>query len=177
MQMPTSRHKKTVFESLEEWNRERMLSFDRHNMEPYLAPAGDDIEVEVVSLVTGKPKTLAKLSGLATYSEVFGGFDEEIKGRNVTGHHVMLAALDTSSRKDVVEMAVPWIFYEQKSDAGSPLAWKSTGYSTLRWAAKKSEEEAGSEYEERSNWQIVDYRVNLMANSKDNVTGGLDYDT
>merc|ERR1719414_2001876 len=68
-------------------------------------------------MVTGISRTLARLSGLADYSKVFGGFDEEIKGRNVTGHHVMLAALDTSSSKSkgVVEMAVPWIFYEQES--------------------------------------------------------------
>jgi len=45
------------------WNQERMLSFDHHSMGPYLAPAGDHIEVEVVSMVTGKHKTLAELTG------------------------------------------------------------------------------------------------------------------
>merc|ERR1712179_891541 len=84
MQMPIPQCKKTLFKSLEEWYKERMLGFDRHNMEKYLASSANDIKVEIVSMVSGNPKTLVKLSGLAEYSKVFGGFDEEIKGRNVT---------------------------------------------------------------------------------------------
>ena len=62
-------------------------------------------------------------AGIAEYENVFRGFDEEIKRLNVTvgwkrhqyhhNHHVqryhaMMAALDTSSNKDLVEMTVPW---------------------------------------------------------------------
>jgi len=90
----------------------------------------------------------------------------------------MLAALDTSSSTDLVEMVVPWIFHEQEEAAGwlagSTLVWKSSGYSTLTWAPRDG---ADHSREERTAWQITNYRVVLLANSPDNVTGGLDYDT
>ena len=96
-------------------------------------------QVEVLSMVTGKPKTLAKLSGSKsdkTYicpkmqalpimpkslevstkrsRDGMWRWVENITSHHcndrhcVQGHHVMLAALDTSSSKDLVEMAVPW---------------------------------------------------------------------
>ena len=96
-------------------------------------------QVEVLSMVTGKPKTLAKLSGSKsdkTYicpkmqavpimpkslvvstkrsRDGMWRWVENITSHHcndrhrVQGHHAMLPALDTSSSKDLVEMALPW---------------------------------------------------------------------
>ena len=176
MASPHSPFSQSLVHTLESWNKARMASFDNHDMANYLEPAGKDIDVEVISeLNLGNPKILAKLTGLAKYKEIFAGFDEEIKSRNVLGKHVMLPCLDTSTSCEEVQLSVPWHFYEQHKMKEAPLMWKSSGYSQLVW--KKREIANLGETDPKKIWCIAEYRVILLANSDDNVTGGLDYET
>jgi len=167
----------SLFKALEDWNLERMLSFDKEDLTNYFPPCAEEIEVATISRIQGfKEKALCTFSGKKIYVKGFSAQAQEIRDRGMLGFHVMHPALDRSTSKDRVFMSIPWHFYEQAkaNQKQAPMKWMSSGFSELVWTKMAS---AGpGETDPRKVWRISDYRVILLANSPDNCAGGLDYD-